>query len=265
VAYQGQAAGRESCPQVPKGLLSLSMPWFAHPYALCCDTQLACLGYTIISDVAPETPARRHHKSPAGKAHPCCCCCCGLCRASYQQQYEAAVSALQAQHASNLSDVTSLNRYLQDMGLTAQQQGSRQGTPQQQQQVGPMQELVLRLQGVRAALEARAAAHRAAQQQLEAQVGGWGWCSCGATSSETPTASNPLDCNKLLGKGLCVAGCGQLSGQCSVQSLTSTAEHPTSDVCTIGECCLMHWCACLLLCGVSGVRGASAEVPPHCH
>lgn len=34
-----------------------------------------------------------------------------------------------------------------------------------------MQEVVSRLQGVRAALEARAAAQRAAQQQLEAQVG----------------------------------------------------------------------------------------------
>lgn len=33
-----------------------------------------------------------------------------------------------------------------------------------------MQEVVSRLQGVRAALEARAAAQRAAQQQLEAQV-----------------------------------------------------------------------------------------------
>lgn len=109
-----------------------------------------------------------------------------FCRASYQQQYEAAVSALQAQQASNLADVTSLNRYLQDMGLPAQPHGSRPGTPQQQQQqqrAGPMQELVSRLQGVRAALEARAAAQRAAQQQLEAQVGGSAWCSCGGFSS----------------------------------------------------------------------------------
>lgn len=97
-------------------------------------------------------------------------------RASYQQQYETAVSALRAQQASGLADVAALNRYLHDLGLPAQPQPSRPGTPaqqqqQQQQRQGPTQELVARLQGVRAALEARAAAQRTAQQQLEAQVG----------------------------------------------------------------------------------------------
>lgn len=75
-----------------------------------------------------------------------------------------------------MAEVAALNRFLQDMGLPAQPaQQQRPGTPAQQQgrAAGPMQELVSRLQGLRAALETRAAAQRAAQQQLEAQVG---WC-----------------------------------------------------------------------------------------
>jgi hypothetical protein len=105
---------------------------------------------------------------------------CGChCRASYQQQYEAALSAIQAQQATNLAEIASVNRFLQDIGLPPQQQQqqpSRPGTPAQQQQQQQQQrggpQLVSRLQGLKATLEARAAAQRAAQQQLEAQVCG---------------------------------------------------------------------------------------------
>lgn len=143
-------------------------------------------------------------------------------RASYQQQYEAAVSALQAQQASGLADVAALNRYLHDLGLPAQQQTSRPGTPAQQQQQqqhrqGPMQELVARLQGVRAALEARAAAQRTAQQQLEAQVrlavalGGSGTLDAGVGA---PSGLKLPDCKRGWGSS-------GVSGRDSDQDLTA--------------------------------------------
>lgn len=130
-------------------------------------------------------------------------CACAS-RASYQQQYQAAVSAMQSQQASTLADIASFNRYLQDLGLPppptqgGQQQQPRPGTPQQQQQQqrgggNPMQELYSRLQGLRSALEARAAAQRAAQQQLEAQVttDNLGLCGLGG-------ATNIQDCHAVV-------------------------------------------------------------------
>jgi hypothetical protein len=104
---------------------------------------------------------------------------------------------LQGQQQADMADLAQLNAFLQELGIppvspaspsptaaaaaaangngsraaASPVQGGAAGQQQQQQRGGPMVELRLRLQNLRAGLEARARAQREMQQQLEAQVG----------------------------------------------------------------------------------------------